>query len=113
MSHVDVNMVNLEDVLLQAPLVPGAMRTVRTTLLRIFAALDLQVGLHVSQPAVAVAAFRTREAAGSLVEVRSVGKIRIHDPASSKDRFLTRILILILILIRPRYRSCKKIKCNG
>lgn len=64
-------MMNLEDVLVQASLVLGTMGTVRTTLLRVLAALDLQVGLHVPQPAVTVAASRARKATGILVEVRS------------------------------------------
>lgn len=65
-----INMMDLEDVLVQASLIPGAMRTVGTTLLRILAALDLQVSLHVPQPAVTVAAPRTRKTTGVLVEIR-------------------------------------------
>lgn len=109
MSLDGVDVMNLEDVLVQASLVLGAMRAVRTTLLRILAALDLQVGLHVSQPAVSVAAFRTREATRPLVEVRSIGMVRIvHDLAQTSD-----VLLEILILIRPGCCPCKEIKCSG
>lgn len=62
--------------LLQAALVFRSVGTVRATLLRVFAALDLQMVLHVPEPTVALVATRTPEATRFLVQAaaaRSLG----------------------------------------
>lgn len=103
-----------KDVLLQTALVFGAMRAVRAALCRILAALDLQVILHIPQPAVTFTAPRAPEATRFLVEITgpSLRRLRICRMRVVRDLGLTDgpIWMIILVVTRPRYYTCKKIK---
>ena len=59
---------NSKDVLLQAAFVFRSVRAVRAVLLRVFAALDSQVILHVSQPTITFVALWASEATWLLVQ---------------------------------------------
>lgn len=102
-----------EDVFVQTALVFRAMRAVRAALLRILAALNLQVVLHVPEPAVTLATVRTLVTTWILVEAaRSLRNLQARRARIVRVLVLTDRLawMLILLIIRPRYHPCKKIK---
>lgn len=110
LAHVDP-----EDVFVQAAPIFRTMRAVRAALLRILAAFDLQMVLHVPQPTVTLPALRTLVATWILVEAaRSLGNLQVCRTRIVRDLVLTdRLALMVLLVIRPRYYSCKKIKRNG
>lgn len=109
----DLTEVNPENVFLQTASVFGTMWTVGAALLRLLAALDLQMILHVPQPAVFLAAFRTLEGARFFVEViaRSFGSLRIRVSRTARHFMPIGLVTLIPTITWPSYyHACKKIK---
>lgn len=112
----DLTEMNPENMFLQTASVFGAMWTVRAALLRLLAALDLQMILHVPQPAVFLAALRTLEGARFLVEViaRSFGSLWIRVSRTARHFVPIGLFTLIPTVTWPScYHSCKKIKRAG
>lgn len=99
----DLAKVDPQNVFLQTALVFSSMRTVGTALLRLLAALDFQMVLHVPQPAVFLAALRALEGARFLVEIagRSLESLRIRVIRTARDFVLAGSFTIILTVTRP------------
>lgn len=105
-----------DNVFLQATSVFGAMWTIGAAFFRFLAALDLQMILHVPQPAVFLAALRALEGAWFLVEViaRPLGNLRIRIIRTARHFVLTGSFTMILTVTWPYcHHACKKIKRAG